>query len=348
MQLGGHERVGHRFEVTKFDHHVADPVYLDTLLGKTVHARVRGFATARNIVIPDESSNFLDQVRLDIDIETVARWNHAPTFLAVLDPHFQATQHVADVATLNLDAEQTIETCIAQLHARRLRHMRCVDRIDQRPRLAADYFEQQLGSPLHRNRWQLRVDAALKAVRSVGVHAERPRLAGELDRGEVRGFEKNVARVILHRTVQPAHDSGQRDRAGVVRNQQRAGRALHFALIEQRELLARLGQAHADSTLQLVIIEAMHRLAEFHHDIVGDVDDRADRPQAAAAQLFLHPQRGLGRGIDAADDPTDVARALRRGIEFDGEGFVDALFHAGLGGALQRDRVDRGDLARNA
>ncbi len=138
---------------------------------------------------------------------------------------------------------------MAQLHRRRLRQLRIVDRVDQRPGLAAGDFEQQLGRALHRDRRQLRIDAALEVVRRIGVHAEAARLAGQLGRGEMRRLEEDVAGFRLYRAVEAAHDAGQRDRAGVIGDHERVRVALDFALVEQSEFFARLGEAHANAAL---------------------------------------------------------------------------------------------------
>ena len=52
----------------------------------------------------------------------------------------------------------------------------------------------------------------------------------------------------------------------------------------------------------------MHRLAEFEHHVLGDVDQQADRTDAAAAQTFGHPHRRLARGVDAS-----ITRPTNRG-----------------------------------
>jgi hypothetical protein len=59
-------------------------------------------------------------------------------------------------------------------------------------------------------------------------------------------------------------------------------------------------QAHVDRALQLGVVEGVQRLAEFEHHVVGDVDQRADRADAAALEAALHPFRRRRLGIDAA------------------------------------------------
>ena len=61
----------------------------------------------------------------------------------------------------------------------------------------------------------------------------------------------------------------------------------------------------------------MHGLAEFEHDVLGDVDEKADRAHAAATQALGHPQRRRHRRVDAVDHAAGETRHLRAGIEFD-------------------------------
>jgi len=84
--------------------------------------------------------------------------------------------------------------------------------------------------------------------------------------------------------------------------------------------------------------KGVHRLAELEHHVVGDVDDRADRADAAAAQPLLDPQRRLGRRVDAAHAAADVARAGRRRVQRDAETIV----------AARDDSIDRGRRERSA
>ena len=52
--------------------------------------------------------------------------------------------------------------------------------------------------------------------------------------------------------------------------------------------------AHADAAAELGEVEAVHRLAEFEHHVVGDVDDVVDRPHAGSRQPLRQP-REIGR-----------------------------------------------------
>src|SRR3546814_10875329 len=60
----------------------------------------------------------------------------------------------------------------------------------------------------------------------------------------------------------------------------------HVAAVEQCQGLALARQAHADRAMQQVPVEGVHRLAEFEHHELGDVDQQRHRADAAAAQAL--------------------------------------------------------------
>jgi hypothetical protein len=91
----------------------------------------------------------------------------------------------------------------------------------------------------------------------------------------------------------------------------------HRLLVEQQHLLARTRQAHMDGALQLGVVEGMQGLAELEHDVVGDVDQRADRADAAAHQAAHHPVGRRGARVHAAQDAAAVTRTGLRRIEHD-------------------------------
>ena len=68
-----------------------------------------------------------------------------------------------------------------------------------------------------------------------------------------------------------------------------------MAVERQERFLIACG-AHLDMlSVKTFIIERMHRLSVFQHDIVRDIDDIVDRPHAGCAQFHAQPKR---RGLD--------------------------------------------------
>ena len=77
--------------------------------------------------------------------------------------------------------------------------------------------------------------------------------------------------------------------------------------------------------MEACIVEGMQGLAQFEHDIVGDVDHGADGTDAAALEAALHPARRRHLRVDAGHHAPTVARTGSRGIQhhfatpFDGD-----------------------------
>ena len=80
--------------------------------------------------------------------------------------------------------------------------------------------------------------------------------------------------------------------------------------VEQFQPVAGTGAADFDPAMQPIQIESVHRLAEFQHDVVGDINQRPQTSHPGPAQAFLHPQRRSRGGINAANHPTDITRAI--------------------------------------
>src|SRR3546814_18545952 len=70
----------------------------------------------------------------------------------------------------------------------------------------------------------------------------------------------------------------------------------HVAAVEQCQGLALARQAHADRAMQQVPVEGVHRLAEFEHYVLGDVDQQRHRADAAAAP----DRKSVGEGKSVA------------------------------------------------
>ena len=78
--------------------------------------------------------------------------------------------------------------------------------------------------------------------------------------------------------------------------------------IEREHALALAGAADGQIALHLGQIEHVQRAAAIEGDVIGDVDEGADRPEANRAQPLLHPfgRRAVGH---AADETQSERRA---------------------------------------
>ena len=147
--------------------------------------------------------------------------------------------------------------------------------------------------------------------------------------------------------MQAAHDAGQCHHLAGVGDDQGIAVQGQFGLVQQGQGLTRARVAYFDVTVEPRQVEGVHGLAEFEHHVVGDVDGRRNRADAAATQFLDHPLGRARGGVDAGDDPARVAGLTR---------FV-ADPHRQLSVGLRRDRIDlrrvhgdpvaRADLARD-
>jgi hypothetical protein len=105
-------------------------------------------------------------------------------------------------------------------------------------------------------------------------------------------FEHDRARRVADFGIGAAHDARDADRPLAVGDDEHVGRQRAVLAVERLQALA--VECRADPDLvsgQPGGIEGMHRLAEFEQHIVGDVDDIADRTDAAGLEPCLHPRR---------------------------------------------------------
>ena len=194
-------------------------------------------------------------------------------------------------------------------------------------------------------RREVGVDALLPAVRALGAQPQALRGAEEAIWLEVRRLEKDVGRRLADLAVLAAHDPGERDRLGCVRDDQVLRLELPVDAVEGPQLLARLRAPDDDlAPVKLGEVERVKRVPEREHDVVGDVDDVRDRAHAGGEEPRLQPNRGRAER-NLAEEPADVARAAFEVVDLD----LDRLLPGRLGvPARQRDKlqvVERRHLA---
>src|ERR1051326_3975335 len=74
------------------------------------------------------------------------------------------------------------------------------------------------------------------------------------------------------------------------------------AAIEGQDLLALARHAHGEIARELLRIEHMQRPAQIEGYIIGDIDQRRDRPEANGGQAMLQPARA-----GPVPEPTEIA-----------------------------------------
>ncbi len=327
QQAAVHEAVVDGFLVPRRAQDLARRGQGDPPFADGAQAEFAGGHGGRQPVVSVDARHLLDQVLLDVDVETAGRGQRLEHAILLPDAHAQAQQDAFDLVRIQAAAQHAVQAGEPQPH--RLAPRQVSGRLGQHqgPGLAAADFQQQRGDALDGLLLAGGVHAALEAVRGIRVQPQRAGPAGNHGRREPGALQQDVAGRVRDARIQPAHDAGQRDRAGIVADGQDFRVQLDLFLVQQHEPLAGPAEAHGDAALQPVQVEGVHGLAQFHEHVVGAVHHRADAADAAATQGLLHPQgRGGGR-VDAADDAPGVTGAALRVGQLDVQHVVDRGLH---------------------
>ncbi len=119
-----------------------------------------------------------------------------------------------------------------------------------------------------------------------------------------------------------------------------------FLLVERQHLLAVAGTAGDERLVELGHVIGMARAAEVEHHVIGDVDNRGDRPLAGALQPALHPLGGAAVG-QPADRPPIESRAPLRILDADCNGRSESAGDLRHLQRLQGSDACRGKIARD-
>ena len=274
-----------------------------------------GTQAGRDIRIAIDTPNLFDQIGLDRNIKACTRCDHRPAALDLGDLHAEPDQGVGNGFRFDIHTQKPRHSLMSQSYG--LRYGEVVFRLGlaDRTRCTADNLEHQRGRTLHSLTLQLRVHTSLEAMRGIGVQAVTSCLAGHGQRRKECGLKQDIPRGIGNARIFAAHDAGHRHGTLLIRNHQGIAAQDRLTAIEQRDLFTFIRHADADATIQHGQVEAVHRLPQFEHDVVGDIDHRRDGADTAAAQLLDHPVRRAGLGIDAAHHATQIARTGLTGLQ---------------------------------
>ena len=349
LQLRGHEAVGDGFHIAPVAQGVAQAAQRQLFFRSGVAGGGAGGHAAGQILVAVHAGQFLDQVFLDRHVEAPAGGAHRPLAGAGFgDRHAQALENVDDVSLVQGRAQQAGHALGAQLDGGGFGQLVLGQGFVQRAGFAAGDLQDQRGGALQGALLQRRIDAALIAVRGVGVQAVAARPAGDRQRAEEGALQEQVAGLFGHRAGAAAHDTGQGQGAVVVGDQQGVVVQLQGLVVQALQGLAGLGPAHANAAGQFGQVKGVQRLAQFQQHIVGHVDDRVDGAHAGAAQALHHPQRRLGGGVDAADHPAQVTRAAVAVVQGHREAVVQGGGHRLDGGLVERGAVEHAHFPGDA
>ena len=149
----------------------------------------------------------------------------------------------------------------------------------------------------------------LKFAGCLGTHAQSQSSLADGGAVEVGGFKDHHGGVVPDFAVQSAHDACQADGLILIGNDQHTGLQGPLGALQGGHGLALPGFPNHDlAGGDIAVVKGVHRLAVFQHDIIGNVHDVVDGPDAVGTQTLPHP---LGRGADlhVGDHPGGVAVA---------------------------------------
>ena len=217
-------------------------------------------------------------------------------------------------------------------------------------RRAAAEVEDHLRGKIEARQREGGIDAALKAVAGVGIDLLRAAGGGDGDRVPEGGFKENLGGVRGAARGLPAHDSGERLRAVVVRDQHLAGAKPVALAVQRLKFLAALGGMDAKGATDPGDVKNMQRAVQADGEEIGDVDQRRNGAQADGPQSCLQP-RGRGAVGDARNGAAGEMRAtpgLEAGLDGDPDpGGSVALDHRNIQ-RFQRAKTACGKVAGNA
>ena len=215
LQARVDEAVGDHFLVAAVDEQETQALARDGALRRRLRALRHLRVAARNVVVAVDTPDFLDQVLFDRDVEAVARRDDAEHVADARDLHAEASQDVLDLGARNLHAEQARRRARgAASRPAACGWLRLVLCQDGGTRAAARDRDQQLRRAFDRALLAARIDAALEAVRRIGLQAERRATPATDVRRKERALEEHVRRIDGDAAVLAAHDAGETDRAG--------------------------------------------------------------------------------------------------------------------------------------
>ena len=183
-------------------------------------------------------------------------------------------------------------------------------------RFAGTHFFQQMGRTVQRPMTVGNVHAPFKA--HGGFAAQAQGLGGPADGRTVksRRFQDNGCSFVSHFRNQATHHAAQTNGLFRVRNRDHVGGQGTVLVVQGPEMFAGFCPADDEGVVfQCIVIVGVHRLAQFHHYVVGYVYYVVDGPHTAGPQFILHPVRG-GHDLNIFQHPVGETAAQFRNLNF--------------------------------
>ena len=230
----------------------------------------------RDIVVAMKTGDFLDEVFLDLQVEPVGRRRDDEVLTIPDHIEIEAHEHLGDGIGAQGNPQHAAHAGRTQADRSAGRQFARLHGLHHRAGLAAANVEDQAGGTLDGLGGQGKVHPALEAVGGVRGETMGTGAPGNRIGCEEGVFQEQISRVEGDPAVFTAHHARQRQGAGFVSNQQGIGGRGHGLAVEEQNLLAGSRKADVDGPVQLRLVEGVERLAEFEHDVVGDIHQSTD------------------------------------------------------------------------
>jgi hypothetical protein len=212
---------------------------------------------------------------------------------------------------------------------------------------AAAEFEHHARAQIQAGAHEFRVDAAFEPVAGIGDDAEFAAGARRCHRIPERGLDQHVGGAVLAARKLAAHDAGDRFHAVVVGDHAHVGRQRILRAVQRQHLFAGARAPHHQVALHPGRVEHVQRPAAVEGDVIGDVDQRVDRPEPDGDQALLQPFRRRSV-LDPPHQPEREAGAQIGRLERDGNRAFALAFDRFDRAGLQRAEPGGGEVAGDA
>ena len=286
-----------------------------------------------------DADHFFHQIRRTIDVRAPAGHRHVPLCIGA---EAQRAQDFALAVGGNRHATQALGQGGVISHDLRPGWRRA--RLDHFARLTAADLDDQLGQDRKAGIEEGRIDPAFKPGAGIGGQIEGAAGLANPDRIEIGHFQQHVGRLVRTARMLATHDPGDVMYARLIGDHGHRRSQRVFLAVERQHLLAILGAAGEDCAAQLGQVISVGRAAIGQHDIVGNVDQRRDRPLTGAQQPVLHPLR-RGTVLYPADRAAKEGRAAIGIVGADRQRAGEAARHGLHRNRLQRAKAGGGQIA---
>ena len=184
--------------------------------------------------------------------------------------------------------------------------------LDFRSDFTSRQFLHQQRSFLQGINRNIRVDTTFETERRIRAQTVTTRRLAHPSRMEISAFQEHVRSGFRRTGIQSAKYAGNTHRLFRVANHQVLVRQLAFHFVQCHERSSFGTSLHHNlATLNLVGIEAVHRLTVGMQNVVGNIDDVINRTHPNQTELVLQPFRTFLHG-DALDGYSCITRASLR------------------------------------